>query len=68
MAETSKKFEVRRLLAMNELNREQLDNEIAKGMTDIEEGRVYLAEDVEKRMREMYSGIEIKEKQGDYRL
>lgn len=59
MVETSKKFEMRRPLVMYELSRDQLDNEIAKGMADIEEDRVYSAEDVEKRMREMYSGIDI---------
>ena len=46
---------MRRPLVMNELSRERLDEEITKGMADVEEGRVYLTEDVEKRIKEMYS-------------
>ena len=48
------KLPTKRPLVMGELTKEQLDLEIAKGMTDIEKGKVYPAEEVEERMHRMY--------------
>lgn len=39
------KLPVKRPLVMGELTKEELDAEIAKGVADIENGRVYSAED-----------------------
>ncbi len=43
-----------RPLAMNELTKEQLDTEIAKGLADIENGRVYSAEEVQEELHDLY--------------
>ncbi len=48
------KLPAKRPLVMSELSKEQLDAEIAKGMDDIEDGKVYSAEEVEERMHRMY--------------
>ena len=48
------KLPYKKPLAMNELTKEQLDTEIAKGMVDIETGKVYSAEEVEEKMHRMY--------------
>lgn len=49
------KLPASRPLAMNELTKEQFDAELLKGMDDIENGRVFSAEDVESDMRGMYN-------------
>ena len=41
-------------LVMSQLTKEQLDAEIAKGVANIEDGKVYSAEEVEERMHRMY--------------
>ncbi len=41
-------------LAMGELTKEQFDEEIAKGIDDIENGRVHSADEVEEEMRRLY--------------
>lgn len=41
-------------LAMSELTKEQVDAELAKGMVDIENGRVYSADEVEEEMHRLY--------------
>ncbi len=41
-------------LFMGELTKEQFDAEIQKGLDDIENGRVYSADDVEAEIRSMY--------------
>ena len=43
-----------RPLAMNELTKEQLDTEIAKGLADIENGIVYSAEEVQEELHRLY--------------
>ena len=48
------KLPAKRPLVMDELTKEQLDAEIAKGIADIEDGKVYSAKEVEERMRRMY--------------
>lgn len=40
-------------LDMSELTEEQFNAEIAKGMADIENGRVYSADEIERKMREI---------------
>ncbi|MBD5116618.1 MAG: hypothetical protein HDT48_03765 [Ruminococcaceae bacterium] len=40
-------------LDMSELTEEQFNAEIAKGMADIENGRVYSAEEVERKIKEI---------------
>ncbi len=49
------KLSAKRPLVMGELTKEQFDAELFKGMEDIENGRVYSADDVEAEMRKMYS-------------
>lgn len=39
---------------MGELTKEQLDAELAKGMADIENGRVYSADEVEEEMHRLH--------------
>lgn len=41
-------------MGMGELTKEQLDAELAKGMADIENGRVYSADEVEEEMHRLY--------------
>ena len=36
------------------MSKEELDEELLKGMTDIEKGKVYSADDVENEMRNKY--------------
>lgn len=48
------KLPVKRPLVMSELNKEQIDAEITKGIADIEDGRVYSIEEVEEKMHRMY--------------
>ncbi len=48
------KLPSKRPLVMNELSKEQFDAEIQKGMDDIENGRVYSADEVEAEIRRMY--------------
>lgn len=48
------KLPVKKPLAMSELTKEQLDAELAKGMSDIENGRVYSADEVEEEMHRLY--------------
>lgn len=48
------KLPAKKPLVMSELTKEQLDAEIAKGMADIEDGKVYSAEEVEEKMHRMY--------------
>ena len=47
------KLPAKRPLALDELTREQLDAELAKGIDDIEQGRVYSVEEVESELRKM---------------
>ena len=42
-------------LVMGELSKEQFDAELLKGMNEIENGKVFSADDVESEMRKMYS-------------
>ena len=44
----------KKVLSMKALTKEEFDAEILKGMQDIENGRLYSAEDVENEMRRMY--------------
>lgn len=48
------KLPVKKPVIMNELTKEQLDAEISKGMADIENGRVYSANEVEEEMHRLY--------------
>ena len=48
------KLPVKRPLVMGELTKEELDAEIAKGVADIENGRVYSAEEVFDEMHRSY--------------
>lgn len=48
------KLPVNKPLVMGELTKEQFDAEIAKGMADIEDGRVYSADEVEEEMHRLY--------------
>lgn len=48
------KLPVKKTLAMGELTKEQLDAELAKGMADIENCRVYSADEVEEEMHRLY--------------
>lgn len=45
------KLPAKRPLAMSELSREQFDAKLLKGMEDIENGRVFSADDVEAEIR-----------------
>ena len=47
------KLPANRPLILDELSKEQLDEELAKGIEDIEQGRVYSAEKVESELRKM---------------
>ncbi len=49
------KLPTNRPLAMEELTQEQFNAEIAKGMADIENGRVYSARAVEEEMHRLYN-------------
>ena len=42
-----------RPLVLDELTKEQLDSELAKGLEDIGQGKVYSADEVEKELRDM---------------
>ena len=48
------KLPVKNPPAMCELTKEQLDAELAKGMSDIENGRVYSADEVEEEMHRLH--------------
>lgn len=48
------KLPIKKTLVARELTKEELDAEIAKGVTDIENGRVYSAEEVLKEMHRFY--------------
>lgn len=48
------KLPAKKPLVMSELTKEQMDMELAKGMADIENGRVYSAEEVEEEMHRLY--------------
>lgn len=48
------KLPVKKPLAMGEHTKEQFDSELAKGMADIENGRVYSADEVEEEMHRLY--------------
>ena len=48
------KLPAKRTLEIGKLTKEQLDAEIAKGVDDIENGRVYSAEEVLKEMHRSY--------------
>ena len=48
------KLPAKRPLVMGELAKEELDAEIAKGVADIENGRVYSAEEVLEEMHRLY--------------
>lgn len=48
------KLPIKRPLVMGELTKEELDAEIAKGIVDIENGRVYSAEEVLDEMHRSY--------------
>ena len=47
------KLPANRPLILDELSKEQLDEELEKGIEDIEQGRVYSAEEVESELRKM---------------
>ena len=49
------KLTAKRPLSLDELTREQFDAELLKGIEDIDNGRVFTADDVEAEMRRMYS-------------
>ena len=42
-----------RPLVLGELSKEQLDSELAKGINDIDQGRVYTADEVENELRNL---------------
>lgn len=48
------KLPAKRPLVMSELTKEQFDAEIAKGMNDIDNGRVHSADEVQKEMHRLY--------------
>ncbi|MCM1222029.1 MAG: type II toxin-antitoxin system RelB/DinJ family antitoxin [Lachnospiraceae bacterium] len=48
------KLPVKRPVAIGGLTKEQIDAELAKGMADIENGRVYSADEVEEEMHRLY--------------
>lgn len=48
------KLSSKRPLVMGELTKEELDSEIANGVADIENGRVYSAEEVLEEMQRIY--------------
>jgi len=47
------KLPAKRPLMLNELSKEQFDAEIAKGMADIESGRVLSADEVDEEMERL---------------
>jgi addiction module RelB/DinJ family antitoxin len=49
------KLPANRPLILDELSKEQLDEELAKGIEDIEQGQVYSAEEVESELRKMFN-------------
>ena len=49
------KLPAKRPLSLGELTKEQFDEELLKGMNEIENGQVFSADDVEAEMRKMYS-------------
>lgn len=49
------KLPAKRPLSIGDLTKEQFDAELQKGMDDIENGRVFSANDVEAEMSRMYS-------------
>lgn len=48
------KIPAKRPLVMCELTKEQFDAEIAKGVADVENGRVYSAEEVQEELHRLY--------------
>ena len=48
------KLPVQKLVDISKLSEEEINKEIAKGMDDIENGRVYTSEEVENEMRRLY--------------
>ena len=48
------KLPVQKLVDISKLSEEEFNKEIAKGMDDIENGRVYTSEEVENEMRRLY--------------
>lgn len=48
------KLPAKKPLVMDGLTKEQLDAEIAKGMADVENGRVYSAEEVDEELNRLY--------------
>lgn len=48
------KLPVKKPVVMNKLTKEQFDAELAKGMADIENDRVYSADEVEEEMHRLY--------------
>ncbi len=48
------KLPVKKPVAMGELTKEQLDANLAKGIDDIENGKVYPADEVEEEMHRLY--------------
>jgi len=48
------KLPVKKPIAVGELTKEQFDSELIKGMADIENGRVYSADEVEEEMYRTY--------------
>lgn len=48
------KLSANRPLDMSQMSKEQFDAEIQKGITDIENGRVYSVEEVEEEMHRLY--------------
>ena len=49
------KLPAKRPLSLGELTKEQFDEELLKGMNEIENGQVFSADDVEAEMRRMYN-------------
>lgn len=48
------KSSTRKPIVMSSLTKEELDSEIAKGIEDIENGRVYSAEEISEEMHRLY--------------
>ena len=49
------KLSVKKPVSLNEMTKDELDAELMKGMDDIENGRVYSADEVEQEMRKLYT-------------
>ena len=49
------KLPANRPLVIGELTKDQLDAELAKGMADVEQGRVHSADEVESEMRKLFT-------------